>query len=148
MVIVLVISIDQIVLFILGERENPEDDPFSILPSYLYNPILGLTLSLIIAVLCAIFIYPMTKLMILHFRNHKQGITTFQRYHCHDHRKDGAATETIDSLMNESQEKYQPLLLKNDAMMQSKTTLDEELKIKLMNDSHQVGVKIHTSPNT
>lgn len=54
----------------MGEREDPADDPFSILPAYFYNVYLGLALSTIIALLCAIFIYPMTKLMVLHFRNH------------------------------------------------------------------------------
>lgn len=81
MLFVLIVSIDQVYLFIIGDREDPNDDPFSILPSAFYNVYVGLVLSIIIAVMCGVFIGPMSKLMYLHVRNHKQGITTFQRYH-------------------------------------------------------------------
>jgi palmitoyltransferase ZDHHC9/14/18 len=77
MLFVIVICIDQVYLYAMGESELPGEDPLSILPKWFYVPEIGMALSAIIAVLCLVFIYPMTKLMVLHVRNRIEGITTF-----------------------------------------------------------------------
>lgn len=52
-------------------------------------------------------------------------------------------------MLDESLEKFQPLLLKNESMLQSKNTIDDQLRDKLMNESQQhCGIKVNTTPNT
>lgn len=52
-----------------------------ILNESLYNIYFAQFLSLLLAIMIAVFLYPLSSLAVLHFKNILQDRTTYERYH-------------------------------------------------------------------